>query len=93
MRTSRRALLLACCSIPVVADGTGVGPFCWAGQTPSGEDKFIPCFRKRHELTLQIDPPDFGGLRVIIAQRVIVISREQFLAALEGWAAETRAKP
>jgi hypothetical protein len=92
MINARRSFLLACLAAPASASEVEVGPFCWAGRDSNGQDKFIPC-HPRQETTLVLDPTSFGGLRIIFGSHKISVSREQLLKALEGWEAESRAKP
>jgi len=79
-------------SVDIFAASSESGPFCWAGKTDDGQEKFIPCHPRTGETTVRLDA-SFERLRIIIGLRTITVSREQVLKALEGWEAESRAKP
>jgi hypothetical protein len=94
--TNRRFTLLALLAIATSKAGadTQKGPFCWAGKDADGHDKFISCHpdKKRKLSSVEIDTDAFGGLVVRTEQETVTVSREQFLAALDGWRTENRAK-
>jgi hypothetical protein len=59
------------------------GPFCWAGKTEEGPDRFIPCHLDVAQLTwILCDLGQHAGLKILLGQESRLISSEDIFNAL-----------